>query len=365
MLENDDYFKSSLEDKAYFLNEVATATRTGVYSINFNENLFFVDTIGRSILGFPEEEYLTITSASKLFFNEQDVKQILQACLKGEFFESEVKMISYHNETIWMKLTGKPLYDGTRNFIGLRGVFTNINKYVRDREEVEQHSRIIQAQNERLLHFAHIISHNLRSHSSNLALTLELFDDVSKDERSTLFYSYMNEISQNLNMTLDHLNEVVTYNSQNTTMALIDLSALVEKTICKYQKTLKSIDARLNLDFSEFAFIEYVPSFFDSIMKTLIANAIKHRSSDRRLKIDIYTKLKNDKKLLIIKDNGIGIDFKEGASEVFKMKRKDNNDNESSKRLNLFLVKNQVEALGGDMVVKSKKGKGTKFTIKF
>lgn len=364
MLENDHYFKSSLEDKTYFLNEIATVTKTGVYNIRFDGSRFFIDAIGRSILNIPNKEKLTLKDASRLFFKEQNLKSILQTCLKGEFYEAEVRMLSFNNEKIWMKLTGKPQFDTNNAIIGIRGVFTSINKYVRDREEVEQHSRIIESQNDRLLHFAHIISHNLRSHSSNLALTLELFEDVSKEEKSKVFYSYLNEISQNLNTTLEHLNQVVTVSSQSSTFAMVDLKAIVKKVLHHHKTILDAIDARLHLDFSDFEYIEYVSSFFEGIMETLISNAIKHRAADRKLEIHIYTKLKQNKKLIVFKYNGGGLGIEKDASAVFSNNHL-NNNKESPKHLGLFLAKNQVEALGGDMVVKSKKDKGTKFTIKF
>jgi len=365
MLAENDSFKPTEEDNAYFLSEVAKATQTGVYTLNFKDELFFVDSIGRSILNIPPNLKLSVNEVEQLFAKTGSVEKLLQTCLKGDSFKEEMQMISFDNEEIWMHFTGKPKYDKSSNIIGIRGVFTSIDMFVRDRLAQKRHSRIIEAQNDRLLHFAHIVSHNLRSHSSNLELTLELFNDVADDERNKVFYSYLDEISNNLSATLKHLNQVVTVNSQSSSLTLIDINATTHRILDYYKKELDDIDAAVQIDFKKMPFIEYVPSFFESILDTLISNAIQYRDADKTLHIKLSTKLKKNKKLFIIKDNGRGIDLKKYGSEIFKLDESMNKINGESKDLGLFLVKNQIEALGGDIVVESKPGDGTSITIKF
>ncbi|KQC32047.1 hypothetical protein AAU57_00940 [Nonlabens sp. YIK11] len=363
MLDNPDYFKSSLEDKAYFLEEVAAATKTGVYAINFKENQFFIDAIGRSILDIPDALNPTIPEASKLFFEKQDFKDLLETCLAGEFLEADIQMTSSNKEKIWMRFTGKPKYNNNHEIVGIRGIFTSIDKYVREREEVVRHSKVIEAQNERLLHFAHIVSHNLRSHSSNLELTLELFNDIKHDDRSSVFYSYLEEVSLNLSATLKHLNQVVTLNSQATNRTIIKIDEIVNQVLEIYKTELHRIQAEVEINVDHFNSIEYVPSFLHGILVTLISNAIENRSQARPLKLSISTKISKDKKLLVVRDNGSGMDLTSVGSNLFKVNHKEHPDGKT-KGLGLFLAKNQVEAMGGDIVVKSKKDQGATFTIK-
>ncbi len=364
MLDNNDQFKSSIEEQNYFLNEVEAVTKTGVYSINLKEDQFFIDTIGRSILGISTDCVLSLAQASHLFSTSSTVKTLLQTCLKGDYFKQDLEMQSFEKEKVWVHLTGKPRYNNKREVVGIRGVFMSIDKYVRDNQEVQRHTRIIEAQNERLLHFAHIVSHNLRSHSSNLELTLDLFKDVVEDERTKVFYSYLNEVSQNLSTTLKHLNQVVTASAQNSSSVSIDLSQAVQKVLDRHQKALEEIDAIVKIDFSAFDCIEYVPSFFEDTLETFVSNSIKHRSSDRKLVLQICTKTVKDKKLFEFKDNGSGIDLERDESKIFRV-YKDSKTKGQTKGLSLFLAKNQIEALGGDLVVKSTLGQQTTFIIKF
>ena len=62
--------------------------------------------------------------------------------------------------------------------VGIQGVFQDINAEKLKELSLEKSLRIIESQNSKLLNFAHIVSHNLRSHASNLHLTLELLSTI-------------------------------------------------------------------------------------------------------------------------------------------------------------------------------------------
>jgi len=363
MLDHNDYFKSSLEDKAYFLSEVAEATLTGVYSANFKQNRFYIDTIGKSILNMPPDYTSSINEATYLFCLNKDARDLISVCNKGKRFERDILMCPYEGTPIWMRFTGKPRFDMDGDLIGVRGVFTSIDKYVRKRQAVERHSEIIEAQNERLLHFAHIVSHNLRSHSSNFELTLDLFKEVLDDEKTRVFYSYLKEISGNLSTTLKHLNQVVTIGSQKAT-SVIQIEAVVKKVLETYQNEIDLAGAVIKTDFVRLEYIDYVPSFLENVVQTLISNAIAFRDPLRPLVIQIRTKVKDQKRLFIVKDNGRGIDLTNQDLGMFR-NYKVEEELKEFKGLGLYLAKNQIEALGGDLVVKSVLGVGSSFTVKF
>ncbi len=73
------------------------------------------------------------------------------------------------------------------------------------------------------------------------------------------------------------------------------------------------------------------------------------------------SKLK-DKVTLRFKDNGKGIDLNKNASELFGLYKRFDTTVEG-KGMGLFMVKTQVEALGGTIKIKSKLGEGTEFII--
>ena len=68
--------------------------------------------------------------------------------------------------------------------------------------------------------------------------------------------------------------------------------------------------------------------------------------------------------ILIFKDNGIGIDLERNGDKIFGLYQRFHN-HPDSKGLGLYLVKSQVESMGGTINVESEVDKGTTFTITF
>jgi signal transduction histidine kinase len=68
--------------------------------------------------------------------------------------------------------------------------------------------------------------------------------------------------------------------------------------------------------------------------------------------------------ILKFKDNGIGIDIEKYKDKLFKLYQRFH-DNPDGKGLGLYLVKSQLEVLGGSIAVESEVGKGTTFIMKF
>ena len=65
---------------------------------------------------------------------------------------------------------------------------------------------------------------------------------------------------------------------------------------------------------------------------------------------------------LRFKDNGKGIDLEKNGSQLFGLYKRFDTSAEG-KGMGLFMVKTQVEALGGIIKVNSKPGEGTEFII--
>ena len=72
----------------------------------------------------------------------------------------------------------------------------------------------------------------------------------------------------------------------------------------------------------------------------------------------------DDNVTLFFKDNGMGIDLERNRDKIFGLYQRFHN-HPDSKGLGLYLVKSQVESLGGSISVESEVDKGTTFTITF
>lgn len=81
------------------------------------------------------------------------------------------------------------------------------------------------------------------------------------------------------------------------------------------------------------------------------------------MEIKIKTEKVKDYLLLIIKDNGLGID-PSNQSKVFKMFKRFHNHVEGT-GIGLYIVKRILDNAGGKIEVESEEGKGTTFKVYF
>ena len=73
---------------------------------------------------------------------------------------------------------------------------------------------LVTEQNKRLLNFSYIISHNLRSHTSNIESIVSLLEFADTEEEKEEMMQLLKTVSMSLGDTMDHLNEVININTQ-------------------------------------------------------------------------------------------------------------------------------------------------------
>lgn len=361
---DSDNIKKQLEDKTYFLNEIASFTNTGSYSGNKLTGEAYMDSIARAILMLPYDFKLTLKNSLQFHKDKKKAIELFMKCVNNSCFEEEIEMIRFDGSSIWVKAAGSPYVADCGKTVGFRGVFTSIDLWKKNTISAQKNAKVIGAQNERLVHFAHIVSHNLRTYSSNLQLSIDTFNELYDREDIDLFKSYLKDISTGLNTALLHLNKVMVMHTQNQTIKPVDFKAVFEMVFKKYKAQLEKLQAKLSFDFSELHTIDYVPTFLSNLFDNLMSNAISYRSPDRVLEINIYTEVKDGNRYLLFADNGLGIDLEKNRDKIFQMYRTFH-QRKDALGVGLFLIKHQVESLDGEISVQSTVDQGTTFIVRF
>jgi signal transduction histidine kinase len=120
----------------------------------------------------------------------------------------------------------------------------------------------------------------------------------------------------------------------------------------------------IKFNFDEVSFLNTNKSYLESILLNLLKNSIKYNSPTRKLKINITANQMEDCVVLIFNDNGIGIDLERNRDKIFGLYQRFH-DYPDSKGLGLYLVKSQVETMGGTIGIESKVNIGTTFKLTF
>jgi len=360
--------KKVKKDKFYY-KETAEMTKTGSWYIDFIKQKSYWDQQTRRILEYPEDYIPSLKNSAKYYPKEHQklAKSIFFKCaLGGRSFETEIKMVTKNGRKFWVKAIGKPVFNKSKDIIGVRGVFQDIDA-VKSRElNLEKTSNIIASQNKRLFNFAHIVSHNLRSHTSNLTLVAELINSFNNPKEKLELVDNIGEIAKSLSETIEHLNEVVTIQtSTDESKTLVSFENALNQVTTSISQIIIKKDVIINSDFASLKTINYIPAYLESILLNLITNAIKYKHPDRTPIINIKTYSDDSgASIMEIADNGLGIDLDKFGDKLFGM-YKTFHYNKEAVGIGLFITKNQIEALRGEISVASKVNKGTTFKIKF
>lgn len=276
--------------------------------------------------------------------------------------------------------------DGSRYFLEIRGKnipfqgksirvteFRDITERKRVEEKiVEQTTRLVavtedlKRKNNQLEEFTQIVSHNLRSPVGNILTLLSFYEGAESEGEKAEYISLLKEAAGTTLVMLNELNDILK----------IKQSKNIEKQELKFEKVMQQIRTMMNAritelgaeiitDFSKAPDIAYPTIYLESILLNLLDNALKYYCPDRLPRIEIQTTLDhNGNTILEIKDNGVGINLERYGHQVFKL-RKTFHHHPESRGIGLFMIKNQIEAMGGEITISSKENEGTSFFINF
>jgi PAS domain S-box-containing protein len=247
---------------------------------------------------------------------------------------------------------------------GYLGVATDISELKKVENEIRSLLSITEKQNDRLRNFAHIVSHNLRSHTFGISGVLDLFKLEYPDLASNEFYPLIEGAVQNLKQTVEDLTEIVKVNLISEEYQSINICEIIDKNIQSLTSQIAEAGIEIVNELPKDICVKGIVAYMDSIILNMMTNAIKYKSDDRKPILKIYYKKDSSSISLYFKDNGLGIDLKRHGDKLFGM-YKTFHRHDDSRGVGLFITKSQIESMGGKIAVKSEVNTGTTFKITF
>ena len=220
--------------------------------------------------------------------------------------------------------------------------------------------------NKGLEQFMYIVSHNLRAPVANiLGISSLMHHEKESLQLETELIEALDVSVKRLDNVIIDLNQVLQLKQEiSEKRELISFTALVEDIKISIADTIAIENVNFIYDFSESDTFFTLKTYMYSVFYNLILNSIKYRQPDINPVIEIKsTKLKN-KIILTFSDNGLGIDLAKKGDEVFGLYKRFHSHLEG-KGMGLYMVKTQIEIMGGHISIASEVNKGTTFTIEF
>jgi PAS domain S-box-containing protein len=266
----------------------------------------------------------------------------------------------------WFELTWAGINDQRDQDFGYIFTMRDITEKKKLELEREKITSDLLQRNKALEQFTYIISHNLRAPLANIIGLSDLLTQLDiEDGELNEIVNGIGKSANKLDEVILDLNQVLQINEDiNENIEVISLPQLIEDIKFSIRNLIEKENVNIVCNFEDADDLPSVKSFIHSIFYNLVLNSIKYRSPGRPPVIRIGTKLVNEKLVIRFSDNGRGIDTNRHAGELFGLYKRFDTSVEG-KGMGLFMVKMQVESLGGHISVISKLNQGTEFQLEF
>lgn len=353
-------------------DRLAIATNTaniGIWDYNVVNNVLVWDENMYRIYGVAKDDFIGAYEAWETCVHPEDKanskEEVEQALAGTKEFDTEFRVIWPNGEVRHIKAHAAVKRDPEGLPLRMIGANWDITEEKKARKKLASLLDITNEQNSSLLNFAHIVSHNLRSHSSNLSMLAGFLKNEKNPDELLNLMNMLSDATESLNETVLHLNDVV----QVKTATLDEMNPVnLFKTIKDVEKNLGAMlqekKAKCTIDVPEHLQVKALPAYMDSIFLNLFTNSIKYSAPERDLDLKISASAIGNRVRVRFTDNGLGIDLEKHGDKIFGM-YKTFHKHKDAKGIGLFITKNQIEAMNGKIEVKSTVKVGTTFTLHF
>ncbi len=222
----------------------------------------------------------------------------------------------------------------------------------------------LQKTNKELDELVYRSSHDLRA---PLASVLGLINLAKKEENLDRIREYLSLQEKSVKRLDELLKEIIQY-SRNSHLEIrhddIDLEKLIQNSIDIHEYFIGSQYIKKTLNVEQPVKFSCDKYRLEIILNNLISNAIRYSNLNQtEPKIVISAQVNSAEAVIAVADNGIGINPKL-KNNIFDMFYKGSDEKAGGSGLGLFIVRESIQRLGGEILLDSQEGEGATFTIK-
>jgi PAS domain S-box-containing protein len=362
------------EQRLKLLETVITQSKDSVIITEVNSaskgipKIIYVNPAFTQITGYGANEVIGKTPA--VFMNKNsvknDFKRISESLKKKIEFRFDVLNLNKKKEEYWVIFTTIPITNKDNEHSHWISIQRDITQEKKREKEREQLINELTINNKDLKQFSYIISHNLKAPLSNLTGLLNLIEDTDIHDPELL--ELINGFSKSTHLLNETINDlvkiIVIKDSTSIEREEVSILEVFENVFNQLNFLINSNSPILKIALDKCPTLFINKSYLESILLNLTTNSLKYRELRRPLKISISSYSDKEHSYLVFKDNGMGIDLNRHGEKIFGLYQRFHSHTDS-KGLGLYLVKSQVEAMGGTISVESKVNEGTTFTLQF
>ncbi|WP_165864993.1 PAS domain-containing sensor histidine kinase [Rufibacter latericius] len=349
----------------------AKATNDALYDWNITTDVMHWGEGFEKLFGFTQAEIKPNLAFWDSLLHPEDkaaVRESLANCLKDgtqNQWEMEYRLRRANGSYAYVVEQGFILRDVNKKATRMVGALKDLT--ARKEHEAERELLIthLTQRNTDLEQFSFITSHNLRAPVSNLLGLIDLLDSESAGKPQNRFVlDQIKESTHQLNHIVNDLSDILVLKSNlEVETQQVSIRETFQEVTQTIQHQLTKVAATVQTDFSGGEKICFSPDYLRSILLNLLSNSIKFRSPSRPLQVTLKTELTETGLNLYFTDNGQGIDLKRYGHKIFLYQRFQ--AKQDNKGIGLFMIQEQLKAMGGNISVQSEVDQGTTFILHF
>lgn len=334
-----------------------------------NKKVTFASSSYCKLLGYNETEVLNFT-IEDVFNNihKDDLNKTKDFIyenlrLKNKYFKYQFRLKGKSKKYFWREDSACVIYDKNGNYTKYLIISRDISPIKLAEEKATKLVALSKNLNAKLANYTHIVSHNIRSNTSNISMLIDLIEDTEEYAEKKEYFQLLKQNNNKLSETISHLNETIDLQfTSKKRKTEINIKKEIAGILETYKNDIKTNNISVEVTVESDLILNTIPTYFESIVSNLISNAIKYKSPNKKPFIKITALKEKRKTVIFVEDNGIGIDLIKNKDKIFGMYKTFHN-NSDAVGLGLFMIKNKIEVLGGTISVESKPAKGTIFKI--
>lgn len=357
-LSKANYFQSLVDNQSFFIVKTNLSGFFTFHNELFKERFFQKNESSQSgllkILNFVSENdrIRCLRLAKACIDDPEDTKRIILVSKSNE------------SESLFVQWEIKAICNAAGEVVELLCMGQDVSELYEKKSELQNLVDVVSSQNKRLVEYTNIISHNVRSHVANLLGLSNLIDLIEDYTEQLPYFILLKQSIQKLDETIIELNSITRIQQQtNLKYDVVNLCQVVEKTKSVLVGDIINSQADIEVNIADDIELRTVPSYLESIVFNLMANAISYRHPERCLELNISAqKTKDGGVMMKFRDNGIGIDKHRHGERIFKLYQTVEKKS-GAKGIGLYMVKSQLESLGGKISFESVLDKGSTFIL--
>lgn len=346
---------------------VIKGSSAGIWDWNVVGSKIYVSPILQKLWGYDEGELEYIDFEQFLdFVHPEDLPRVnlaLRNHIKNrKRFLVEARFLCKDGTYMWGLDSGQAEWDKNGNLIRMAGCIVDITERKEAEQLLQAKNRDLRKTNEELDKFVYSTSHDLKAPLCSM-LGLIHIANISEDcEEKKQCMSLMKERVETLNGFIE---DIISY-SRNSRLSVMPEEVLLDEMIDKIFEGLQYFDQQKDISiikcFPENLEISTDRGRLQIILNNLITNAIKYHNVNQEnpfIKISVETC--DDVTQINVEDNGHGIEdnYKEKIFNMFYRAT----ENSDGSGLGLYIAREMVEKMRGQITVQSEYGKGSAFSI--